>query len=183
MEDKTDAQLDAAAGLLRCRRQLPEDETFLWEVYASTRQEELDRTGWSPAQRKIFLDSQFKAMRHGYASQFPHGEFSVIMLGEKQVGLMVVDRAENELRLVDIALLPEYRGRGIGSFYLKKLAAEAALAQKPLRLHVFKASRPWRLYERLGFVKIEEDGPYDHLEWRPQAAGPNAPSGPARPGG
>jgi ribosomal protein S18 acetylase RimI-like enzyme len=118
-------------------------------------------------------------MRSGYASQFPRGEFSVILLGEQRIGRMVVDRGEAELRLVDIALLPEFRGRGIGGFYLKTLASEAALSQKPLRLHVFKGSRPWRLYERLGFVKIEEDGPYEHLEWRAPLARQNPSSGAA----
>ena len=181
MADQTDAQLDSTAGSLRCRRQLPEDETFLREVYASTRQEELDLTDWGPEQRKVFLDSQFNSMRISYARQFPRGEFSVIMLGAQRVGLIVVDRGENELRLVDIALLPEFRGRGIGTFFLKELVSESALAQKPLRLHVLTGSRPRRLYARLGFVKIEENGPYEHLEWRPQAPGRNPAGSAARP--
>jgi GNAT superfamily N-acetyltransferase len=177
MEGKTDAPLNAPAGHPCCRPQLPEDEPFLREVYGSARQEELDLTGWGPEQRKVFLDSQFKAMRRGYAGQFPQGEFSVLMLGEKPIGLMVVNRAEHELRLVDIALLPEHRGQGIGTYWLNKLAQEAALKQKPFRLHVFKGSRPWSLYERLGFVKIDEDGPYEHLEWLPPPANQNPPSG------
>jgi GNAT superfamily N-acetyltransferase len=176
MKVKPEVRSDAAPRLLRCRAQLPEDETFLREVYASTRQEELDLTSWNQEQRKSFLDMQFKAMRAGYASHFPRAEFSVVMLGDQPIGLMVVNRAEDELRLVDIALLPQHRGRGIGSFWLNKLAEEATLAQKPLRLHVFKGSRPWRLYERLGFVKIQDNGPYEHLEWTP---GPrqNSPGG------
>jgi len=182
MEEKIDAQFEEGLDALRCRAQLPEDESFLRNVYASTRQDELNLTNWNPEQRKTFLDFQFKAMREGYARQFPQGEFSVIMLAERRIGLMVVDRPENELRLVDIALLPEVRGRGIGSYYLKKLASEAALAQKPLRLHVLKGSRPWHLYERLGFVKIEETGPYEHLEWRPQPAGQNRDGIAAKPG-
>jgi GNAT superfamily N-acetyltransferase len=175
MEHQIENQFDSPAGALRCRAELPEDEAFLRKVYASTRQEELDLVNWSPAARQAFVDSQFNAMRAGYSTQFPGAEFSVILLGEERVGRMVVDRGEKVLRLVDIALLPEFRGRGIGSFYLKKLAAEAALAQKALRLHVFKGSRPWRLYERLGFVKIEDAGPYEHLEWRPPDAGRNPP--------
>jgi ribosomal protein S18 acetylase RimI-like enzyme len=163
-------------GQLRCRPQLPQDEPFLRQVYDSTRAEELDLTGWSPEQRKLFLDSQFKAMRMGYASQFPKGEFSIIMLAEQPIGYMVVNRAENELRLADIAILPEFRGRGIGSLYLRQLAGDATVARKPLRLHVFKGSRPWRLYERLGFVKIGDDGPYEHLEWLPTAIRPTPSS-------
>jgi ribosomal protein S18 acetylase RimI-like enzyme len=183
MQEKFEAKWGATAGSLRCRPERPGDEAFLREVYASTRQEELDLTNWSHEQRQVFLDSQFKAMRSGYASQFPEGEFSLILLGEQPIGRMVVDRGEAELRLVDIALLPAYRGRGIGTFYLKSLASEAALAQKPLRLHVFKGSRPWRLYERLGFMKIEEDGPYEQLEWRPPIAGPNPSNGATISGG
>ena len=175
MADEKAGQLNIGAGSLSCRPESPDDEVFLHQVYASTRQEELDLTNWSQEVRKAFVDSQFQAMRRGYASQFPDGEFSIIMLGGQRVGRMVVDRGENVIHLVDIALLPEYRGQGIGSFYLSELAAEAARAQKVLRLHVFKGSRPWRLYERLGFVKIDETGPYEHLEWRPGAADSNPP--------
>src|SRR5580693_5354101 len=99
MEDKINEHFEEGADSLSCRAQLPEDESFLWEVYASTRQEELDSTNWTPAQRKTFLDFQFKAMRNGYASQFPKGEFSVILLAGRRIGLMVVDRTESELRL------------------------------------------------------------------------------------
>jgi ribosomal protein S18 acetylase RimI-like enzyme len=151
---------------LRIRPELPEDENFLWQVYATTREDELNLTNWNAETRRAFVDSQFKAMRIGYAAQYPEAEFCVIMLGEERIGRMVVDRGPGVLRLVDIAVLPEYRGRGIGSHYLKKLANEAEQNKKMLRLHVFKGSRPWRLYERLGFVKIEENGPYEHLEWR-----------------
>jgi ribosomal protein S18 acetylase RimI-like enzyme len=182
MEPKSELQPDAISESLRCRPQFPEDEAFLREVYGTTRKEELDLTDWSSEQRKVFLDSQFRAMRQAYTSQFRQGEFLVIIMGEQPIGLMVVNRAQTELRLVDIALLPEFRGRGIGSFYLKKLASEAALAQKPLRLHVFKGSRPWRLYERLGFVKIEDHGLYEHLEWRPPSACQNLANGDAKPG-
>ncbi len=148
MEDKTDAQvMDAVEGSLSCRRQLPEDETFLWEVYASTRKEELELTDWSPQQRRIFVDSQFKAMRKGYASQFPQGEFSVIMLGAQPVGLMVVHRAETELRLVDIALLPQYRGRGY-----RQLLSKTTVVRIGARAKAHQAARIQRLTS-LGFVR------------------------------
>jgi GNAT superfamily N-acetyltransferase len=78
-------------------------------------------------------------------------------------------------------LLAEFRGRGFGGFYLKTLATEAGLKQKVLRLHVFKGSRPWRLYERMGFVKIEDSGPYEHLEWRPSGGRENAAGSAATP--
>jgi ribosomal protein S18 acetylase RimI-like enzyme len=175
MESKTNAPSSEGAPL-RCRPQCPQDEPFLREVYGSARQDELELTGWGPEQRKLFLDLQFKAMRQGYASQFPRGEFSVLLRGDEPIGLMVVNRAEDELRMVDIALLPQYRGRGIGSFWLNKLVQEAKAAQKACRLHVFKGSRPWSLYERLGFVKIAEDGPFEHLEWRPHDAASNRAS-------
>lgn len=146
------------------RPELARDEAFMSALYASTRAEELALVPWSAEAKAAFVDSQFKAMRHGYATQFPDGEFLIILLGPQPIGRLVIHRSTTELRLVDISILPEFRGRGIGSFYLTRLAGEARLADLPFRLHVFKGSRPWHLYQRLGFQKIGEDGPYEHLE-------------------
>ena len=151
------------------RPERPEDEAFLLDVYGSTRQEELDLTGWNAATREAFVKMQFNAMRQGYAGMFPDGSFNIILLNQQPVGRIVISRGDTEFRVVDMALLPAFRGRGVGTFLLRELLAEAAQAGKPLRLHVLKMSRATRLYERLGFLRFGEEGFYDQMEWRPSA--------------
>ena len=148
------------------RLERPEDELFLFTVYASTRQEELDATGWPPAVREAFLNMQFKAQRQGYRSSFPQADFQIILANGHAVGRMVINRAPGELMLVDIALLPEHRGHGIGKALLQRLLGEAEASGKPLRLSVIKGQRAGRLYQRLGFKKIGESDLRDDLEWR-----------------
>jgi ribosomal protein S18 acetylase RimI-like enzyme len=148
------------------RPERPGDEAFLREVYGSTRQEELEASGMPLEMRAAFLDMQFKAQQQGYHSTFPQAEFQVIMLGNQAVGRMVVNRNVEELRLVDIALLPEHRNRGIGTALIQKLSTEATATGQPLRLSVIKGQRAFRLYQRLGFARTGESGGRDLMEWR-----------------
>ncbi len=151
---------------LSLRSERPGDEPFLREVYGSTRQEELEASGLPLAMRAAFLDLQFKAQQQGYRSAFPQAEFHVILLGHQPVGRMAVNRAAGELRLIDIALLPEHRNQGIGTALIQKLSTEAAAAGQPLRLSVVKGQRAVHLYHRLGFAKTGESGWRDLMEWR-----------------
>ena len=139
---------------------------FLFEVYVSTRQLELAQTGWDEAIKAGFLRMQFRAMRNGYAHQYPKAEFSVILLRDRPVGRIVVDRSETEIRLVDIALLTRERGQGIGTCLVKDLQTEAARAKKPIHLQVLKQGGPRCWYERLGFVYVHTDGVYESMVWR-----------------
>jgi len=149
------------------RPEQPDDEGFLFEVYASTREEELALTSWDEPTRRAFLNQQFNAMRKGYRSMFPAGEFSIVEQDGKPAGRMVIDRAGGEIHVVDLALLPAHRNRGIGTFLMRQVCAEAADAGKPVRLYVLKNNRAFRWYERLGFARTGERGVYDEMEWRP----------------
>lgn len=151
---------------LSLRPERPEDEPFLREVYASTRQEELEASGLPVAMRAAFLDMQFKAQQQGYRGAYPQAEFHIILLGNQPVGRMAANRAAGELRLIDIALLPEHRNQGIGTTLIQKLSTEAAAAGQPLRLSVVKGQRAVHLYQRLGFAKTGESGWRDLMEWR-----------------
>src|SRR5271168_4693485 len=148
------------------RPERPEDEAFLREVYGSTRQEELEAWGFPLEMRAAFLDMQFNAQKQGYRNTFPQGDFLIILLGGKAVGRLVVNRAPEELCLVDIALLAEHRNQGIGTALIQRLSTEAAAAGQPLRLSVIKGQRAFRFYQRLGFAKIGESGLRDLMEWR-----------------
>ena len=109
----------------RLRPVRPEDESFLYEVYASTRLDELALTGWTEQQKKEFLQMQFGAQHRYYHEQFPEAEFHIILIQNLPIGRLYVDRRSDEIRIIDIALLPEYRNAGIGSMFLHNLMEEA----------------------------------------------------------
>ena len=151
------------------RAEQSQDEAFLFELYASTRQDELDAWGWPPEMRGNFLKMQFKASQ-GYHQAFPDAEFLIVMLDGVAAGRMIVHRTRAELLLVDIALLPQFRNAGIGSALLRRIFGEAAATQKPVRLQVLKGNRAERFYHRLGFVKTGETELHWEMEWRAPVA-------------
>lgn len=159
----------------------PEDQPFLYSVYASTRLEELAPLRWSVEQQSAFLMQQFNAQHQYYQANYADAEFLLIVLNIQPIGRLYVDRRADELRLIDIALLPQYRNAGIGSALLGDLLAEAAQAGKPVRIHVEKFNPALRLYTRLGFTVAEDRGVYWFMEWLPQAInGTNPPRRDAR---
>ena len=159
---------DSRPAPLTLRPEQPGDEPFLFEVFASTREEELGLTNWDQPARRAFLDLQFAAMRRGYASMYPAGEFLIVDLGAQAIGRMVLNRTAEEIRVVDLALLAAHRNAGIGTWLMRRVCAEATQAGKPVRLCVLKGNRAVRWYQRLGFAKTDEAGIYDQMEWRAQ---------------
>ena len=142
-----------------------EDEPFLFEVYASTREEELAVLNWDEVQKKTFLRMQFKAQHRYYRKQFPAADFQIILAGDLPIGRLYVDRRKDEIRIIDIALLPQHRNTGIGSTILRDLLVEAAGADKPVRIHVERFNPALHLYERLGFFRIGETEISYLMEW------------------
>jgi ribosomal protein S18 acetylase RimI-like enzyme len=138
----------------------PGDEELLYLVYAGTRQEELAQTGWSEEQKASFLRMQFDAQGRYYREHYDGAEFSVILEGDRPVGRLYVARWPEEIRIVDIALLPEHRNAGIGSALLGDLISESVASGKPLSIHVERFNPALRLYERLGFEVVEDKGVY-----------------------
>ena len=150
---------------IKIRSEQPLDEAFLFELYASTRQEELEAWGWPPETRSAFLTMQFKASQ-GHHYTYPDAEFQIVLLDGVRAGRLIVHRTQEELCLVDIALLPRHRNAGLGTALLRRLFGEAAAAKKPLRLQVLKGNRAERFYQRLGFVKTGATAMHLRLEWR-----------------
>ena len=145
-----------------------EDQELLFAVYASTRKSEVAAFGWDAAQQDVFLRMQFNAQRRGYETAYPQADHQIICLDGQPIGRIMVLRAADHALLVDIALLPEYRGRGIGGALLRELAAESDRSHVPLRLQVHKTNPgARRLYERLGFIPRGEDDVYCQMERPP----------------
>jgi ribosomal protein S18 acetylase RimI-like enzyme len=143
------------------------DGEFLFQVYADTRREEVAAWGWDGAQQLVFLRMQFTAQRQSHAAAYPDADDSVIVCDGESVGRVVVQRAEDHIRLVDIALLPAHRNRRIGTFLIRALMNESQATGHPLRLHVARANRAVHLYERLGFSHTGGDQMYGRMDWAP----------------
>jgi GNAT superfamily N-acetyltransferase len=143
----------------------PADESFLAHVYASTRWDELAPTGWSDEQKTVFCRRQFDAQSAHYREHYPDASFQIIERNGEPVGRVYVARWEREIRIVDISLLREARGTGIGTKLLRDLQEEARSAGKSLTIHVERFNRALALYQRLGFKEIEDKGVYLLMEW------------------
>ena len=144
-----------------------EDDQFLLSVYASTRKEELAQVEWAEGQKEMFLRWQFDLQRSEYSSRFPDAAYHVIVVDGSCAGRIWVGTDDEQIRLLDIALLPEFQNRGVGTVLLHRLIEQAEQARKALRHMVFVLNNNAdRFYERLGFVVIEDLGAYKHMEWR-----------------
>ena len=143
------------------------DREFLYRVYASTREDELAPVPWSDAEKENFLRMQFNAQDTHYRSHFPDARYEIVLLDGKPIGRLYVDRRGDEIRILDIALLPEHRRAGIGGSLMRELLAEAADAGKPIRIHVERNNPAMHLYNRLGFIECGETGVYYLMEWTP----------------
>jgi RimJ/RimL family protein N-acetyltransferase len=147
----------------------PEDEEFLLQVYTSARAEELAQVPWSDSQREAFLRAQLAAQHAHYRQHNPAATHDLILLDGEAIGRLYVARREQETRILDITILHEYRNRGVGASLIKGLMEEAARARKPLNIYVEFYNPSYRLFERLGFSKVEragDDGINHLMEWR-----------------
>jgi ribosomal protein S18 acetylase RimI-like enzyme len=143
----------------------PEDDAFLARVYASSRAEELAVTGWPEELKADFCRRQFDAQSAYYAANYPEASFQIIERDGWPIGRLYVARWEKEIRIVDITLLPEARGSGLGTKLLRDLQEEARAAGKSLTIHVERFNRALALYQRLGFEQVEDKGVYLLMRW------------------
>jgi ribosomal protein S18 acetylase RimI-like enzyme len=159
-------------GTLEVRPVSASDDDFLLSVYASTRADELAQTEWAKGQMDMFLRWQFELQRREYNARFPHAAYSVILVDQNPAGRIWVGEDQEQVRLLDIALLPEFQNRGAGTTLLRRLIDYSMEHGKVMRHMVFVLNNDAdRFYERLGFTLIDDLGAYKHMEWRPTAAG------------
>ena len=161
--------LRAAARLdVTYRESTDEDLGFMALVYASTRVEEVAATGWPVEVQHQFLAHQADAQHRHYRAHYPNAEWLVIERSGEPVGRLYIDEWPSQFRLIDISLLPEGRGKGIGGAILADLQEAAAGKGKALSIHVERNNPAMSLYLRLGFAKVDEHGVYDLMEWKPE---------------
>lgn len=149
------------------RASRPDDVPFLRRVYAETRREELAPVPWTEDQRDAFLRQQFDAQDAYYREHYDGATFDVIEVAGEPAGRLYAARWDDEIRVMDIALLPEFRGAGIGTALLGDLLDEAAESGRSVSIHVERNNPALRLYERLGFSYAGEHGIYLLLRAEP----------------
>jgi ribosomal protein S18 acetylase RimI-like enzyme len=146
-----------------------EDESFLLQLYASARAEEIAQVAWDETQKQAFLQMQFAAQQNHYRAYFPEATHSLILVDQVPVGQIYLDRRAAEIRILDLTLLPSARGRGLGTHLLQELIKEVETTHKTLSLYVESFNRSLGLFARLGFVKAGDNGLSCLLEWHPAA--------------
>jgi GNAT superfamily N-acetyltransferase len=147
------------------------DEAFLFAVYAASRREPLAPLGWDRPTVDAFLRAQYEAEQRDWRHHHAGAECQVILRDGEPVGRLYLARGEHELRVMDITLLPEWRGQGIGTALLGELLDEAARTRRTVRAHVEHTSPAAQLYRRLGFLHAATRGTTVVMEWTPRATG------------
>jgi GNAT superfamily N-acetyltransferase len=146
------------------------DAEFLYRVYAGTRTLEMALTGWGREKTGQFLRSQFQLQDTHYHRYYSNPFFYIIYNGRRRMGRLYINRGKEEMRIIDISLLPEYREKGIGTCILKDIIKESEAAGLPVSLHIEPANPARRLYEKLGFIVTGEVGGRYFMERTVRAA-------------
>ena len=144
----------------RLRPVADDDRAFLVDLYASVREPELAHVPWDDAQKRAFVEHQFAAQDMHYREHYPGAALDVIEVDGQPAGRLYVHRGPSDIRIMDIALAPAFRGRGIGTALLRALMDEAQESGRRLSIHVEQNNPARRLYERLGFEPAGEHGVY-----------------------
>lgn len=160
----------AAAFGLAYRAMTEADLPFVEALFASTRAEEFARTGLGPEQLRALLVQQHNAQHQHFRRQHPAAEWLIVERAGEPIGRLYLDRSGDSDRVIDISLVPEVRGRGIGGAILADVIAAAEEVGKPVSMHVAIRNPARRLYERLGFVTVDASALYLRLE-RPAGSG------------
>lgn len=146
------------AGKVTLRAVQDSDNEFLLKVYGSTRAQELAQVPWTAEQKQQFVRMQYEAQKSHYAAQHPKASHEIICLEGTDAGRLYLNRADEKFHILDITLMPEYRNRGVGSFLLGQIMAEAKDAGRPVSIYVETFNPSLRLFQRLGFTPIQQEG-------------------------
>lgn len=145
------------------------DMDFLHRLYATTRADELAQVDWTPEQKAAFVDQQFHAQHTYWQEHYQDTTWDVVLRDGQPIGRLYVARWPEEIRIVDIALMPEHRGGGLGTRLIRELFAEGDASGRKVSIHVEIFNPARRLYDRLGFVQAGERGVYLLMERAPAA--------------
>lgn len=143
------------------------DKLLIETIYRTTREDELNLTNWPEFQKKAFISMQSTAQLAEYKKNYPGAAYQIIIWKRKPAGRFFVWENDNEIRLIDIIVLPSFRNKGIGTYLLHELIKRSAAVQKKISLHVEPGNSALKLYRRLGFVHIKTNGRHYYMERKP----------------
>lgn len=146
------------------------DRDFLFELYASMRRAELQPLGWDQAATEGFLRAQYEHEERDWHLHQPGAECMVVERGGRAVGRLYVARSAQEIRIMDLTLLPAHRSQGIATALIGGLLHEAQVTRRTVRLHVGRSSRLAELCRGLGFLPAATRGGTLLMEWTAEAA-------------
>jgi N-acetylglutamate synthase-like GNAT family acetyltransferase len=141
-----------------------QDEPFLFELYSSTRSDELSRVPWGDEQKQAFLLHQFQAQQQYYLTKYPDALFQVIKLDDDSVGRLYIAELIDEIRIIDITILTEFRGKNIGTTLLEEILIAADKKNKAVQIYLETNDQSANLFARLGFAPVTDEG--IHQLWR-----------------
>lgn len=139
---------------------LPSDEPVLFDIYISARAEELKFVPWTDQQKKSFLESQFHIQSQYYFSKYPNASYNLIILDNQPVGRLYSAALADEIRIIDLTILPEFRRQGIGTKLISALLETGKTTGKPVRIYLETNNSSATLFSRLGFTPVSDDGVY-----------------------
>lgn len=149
------------------RPETAEDTEFLYRLYASTREQEMQVVPWSEEQKEQFVRGQFQAQVLHYKQNYTEADYSIILLDGQPAGRLYLHQNPDDIRIMDIVVAPEHRRSGIGTLLLQEILERARAAGHSVSIHVEQFNPALQLYERLGFRTIDTNGVYNLMEWRP----------------
>ena len=148
------------------RSETPDDDVFLSNLYATTR-DDIHSLLWSDEQKAGLCHSQFLAQRKYYREFFEDATFDVILLAGHPIGRLYVRTSKDEIRVVDISLMPEMRGKGIGTTLMQRVLIDGECTRLPVRLRVRHDTPARQWYEQMGFSCIADEEFHWHMERLP----------------
>lgn len=159
---------ELAARGIGLRPEAPGDAEFLRRLYLSVRWEELAQSGWPDEAKSAFLSQQFDFQTRHYRLHYQGAAWGIVVDGDEPVGRLYLHQGPEDLRIIDITLLPSHRGRGIGAALIGAVFDLGRQARTRVSIHVeFFNHAARRLYDRLGFVQGESNGVYYRMDWTP----------------
>lgn len=154
---------------IQLRVMQPQDLPLSFNIYISTRQNEMQQSGWSDKEIYQFLYAQAQTQHYYYVQHYQQAKYYIIEYAQNDVGRLYINDLGPEIRIVDIALLPDFRNLGIGTLLIRQIQQQGQHLQLDVSIHVEQNNPAMQLYKRLGFELIAKvNGIYHFLRWRYQ---------------
>jgi ribosomal protein S18 acetylase RimI-like enzyme len=147
----TRLQRDSAFDGCALRPATHDDATWLFELHRAALREYVDATwGWDDTWQRAHFAQHYVPARNALIVRSAGTALSI--------GRISLSRYWRKVYLRDIELIASERNRGLGSAVINAVLAIARESRRPVELLVLNCNPARRLYARLGFTVIADDG-------------------------